>query len=163
MHFRKFLTIAVIAFLSLILCVPAMAQISVDDVPTWKNNDRFFTSPNFLSNLVKQPSLSVNGFDCTGRCDEGLGLKQVLEETFSNSPDQSIEEVFEDIVDLASSGATYHPNPSSENQVTRNTQVIQARAFMALATYVIEQNGEGQVLSNVPANVDAPGKVAGLR
>jgi len=68
MHFHKSLTCA-IAFLSLILCTLATAQISVDDVPTWKNNDRFFTSPNFLSNLVKQPSLSVNGFDCTGRCD----------------------------------------------------------------------------------------------
>lgn len=40
-----------------------MAQNSVGDMPTWKNNNRFFGSPDFLSNLLKQPSLSINGFD----------------------------------------------------------------------------------------------------
>ncbi len=141
MHTHKSLTLAASVFLSLILCVPATAQISLDDVPTWQNNDRFFSSPNFLSNLVKQPSLSVNGFDCTGRCDEGLGLKQTLEKRYSGNASTKILEVYDEIRGLATGGATYYPNPTSENQVTRNTQVIQARAFMALASYVLEQNG----------------------
>jgi len=141
----------------------ATAQISLDDVPDTQGNSRFFSDE---ISQVTHPSLTLDGFDSGP--ENGLGLKQVLEERYSSNPDESLLRAYDEMARLASNDSDFHPSPSNQqgnghDQIKANAQRMQARAFVALATYVIEQNGEGQVLSNVPANVDAPGKVAGLR
>jgi hypothetical protein len=147
-----------LAAISLLLVPSASAQISLNDLPAAQGNSRFYGD---VISGVKHPSLTLDGFDFGP--DNGLGVKQVLEEVYSGDPDFSVLRVYNRLRDLAANNSNFHPTPTNRSNIIANTRRTQARAFMALATYVIEQNGEGQVLSNVPANVDAPGKVAGLR
>ena len=66
--------------LSLLLPLAVQAQVSLGNLPDWDGNSRFF-SDEFP---INHPSLSLNGFDCgSSSCDEGLGLKQILEETYN--------------------------------------------------------------------------------
>ena len=91
---------------------------------------------------TRHPSLSLNGFDCatspTG-CTSGLGLKQILAEAASDGSNEPVEAVYDEVVDLAENGA-YSPQPSSRSEIQANTRRMQALAFEALASYVLEQN-----------------------
>jgi len=143
-----------LATISLLFAPSTSAQISLDDLPEVQGNSRFY---NDALSVVEHPSLTLDGFDSGP--DNGLGLKQVLEEVYSVSPDSSVKIVWEDIVVLASDGGFNH-SPSSRSDIISNTRRMQARAFMALATYVIERSGEGQVLSSLPSNIDTPAEAA---
>ena len=109
-------------------------------MPPWQGNNRFYGA---VISEVRHPSLSLNGFDAA-TSGHGLGLKQVLGEVYSGSAGPSVEDVWGEIRGLATAGATYYNNPPSRSDITHNTQVIQARAFMALASYILERNGHNQ-------------------
>ena len=145
------------AALSLVFVAPALAQISLTNMPSWTGNDRFYSD---VIAEVKHPSLSLNGFD-SGTSGHGLGLKQVLKEAYSSSPSESIADVYFDISILASDNEDFHPTPSNRSHIIENTQRMQARAFVALATYVMARNGEGDELSALPANIDTPAEAVG--
>ena len=144
-----------LATISLIFVPSAIAQISLNNLPSWQGNSRFYGD---VISEVKHPSLTLNGFDSGP--DNGLGLKQVLEEVYSVSPDSSVKIVWEDIVVLASDGVFDH-TPSSRGDIIANTQRMQARAFVALATYVMARNGETHELESLPDNIDTPAEAAG--
>ena len=110
------------------------------DLPPTVLNARFFplnVAP------VRHPSLSLNGFDCeespTG-CGSGLGLKQILEEVSDGDVDASLAAPYEDLRTLAAAGP-YYPAPQDRPETQDNTQRMQALAFEALASYVLERNG----------------------
>ena len=73
-------------------------------------------------------------------------MKQILEKVY-NTSDPTVEPVWDDIIDLASDGG-FNRSPSDRSGIIANTQRMQARAFIALATYVMERNGEGHELGD---------------
>ena len=91
---------------------------------------------------TRHPSLSLNGFDCeasqTG-CGSGLGLKQVFEAILPSGSSVPVEVVYDEIVDLVENGA-YESSPEDEDEIHDNTRRMQALAFEALASYVLERN-----------------------
>ena len=114
---------------------PALAQsqtVVIDCLPPWETNDRYGHPTR-----IKHPSLSLNGFDCGSNCDIGYGLKQVLEKVYRPVPDTTVKSVFISMVDLANSAL--RPG-NSRDEVAKNTQIMQARGFVALAAYVLENN-----------------------
>jgi hypothetical protein len=118
---------------------PTHAQtITLNNLPDWTSNTRFFSD----EYPIKHPSLSLNSFDCNasgGNCDHGLGLKQVLEEVYNDNTFE-VREAFVNIVDEAN--ASYKHSPTSHGDIWNNTVRLQARAFVALASYVLDENGE---------------------
>jgi hypothetical protein len=150
-------TTSLLVALSLFFVTSAAGQISLTDVPLWTGNDRFY---NDVITQVKHPSLTLNGFD-SGTSGHGLGLKQVLEQAYDGSSGGPVVEVYDEIRDLAADNGSFHPTPSNRGHIIANTQRMQARAFMALATYVMERNGEGHELSDLPSNIDTPAEAAG--
>ncbi len=114
---------------------PAIAQneaVIVDCLPPWEANDRFRKGTQ-----IRHPSLSLNGFDCTSNCNIGYGLKQVLEKVYRTNPEMEVKTVFEKIVDLAKEG---FQDTTSFANIRDNTARLQARGFVALAAYVLENN-----------------------
>lgn len=113
----------------------ASAQITLDDMPQAGSNDRFLDDdiPEF-----KHLSLSINGFD--GGSNKGFGLKQILEKNYE-STDQSVETLYEKLESKANESEDITV-ASNRSDVIANTQRMQARAFIALATYVMKRNGE---------------------
>lgn len=111
------------------------------DVPTKKGNNRFSFSE-FMS--IKRPGLSLNGFDSDVGSGYGLGLKQVLELAyFGNSYYQNkINDIIDDPVDLNinKSIGSISDNDTRNNEIERNSRIIQYTAFEALASYVLEHN-----------------------
>ena len=110
------------------------------DLPPTVLNARFFpvnVAP------TRHPSLSLNGFDCTASetgCGSGLGLKQVLLAYELADPDDESVTVPFNQVRLSAQSAPYSPQPSSRSEIQANTQRMQALAFEALASYVLERN-----------------------
>jgi len=146
----------IFAALSLVIVPSTSAQISLSDLPAWEGNDRFY---NDVISEVKHPSLTLNGFD-SGAPGGGFSLKQVLEEVYSSSADSSVKIVYSKIIGLAANNADFHPSPSSRSDIIENTRRMQARAFMALVTYVMKRNGEGDELESLPDNIETPDKAA---
>ncbi len=109
----------------------ALAQsqtVVIDCLPSWQTNDRFRSET-----LIKHPSLSLNGFDCGSNCAIGYGLKQVLEKVYGATTEQEVVRVFKNIVNKA--------NDSFEvDKIRLNTEILQAKGFVALAAYVLENN-----------------------
>ena len=109
------------------------------DLPPTVLNARFF--PVYIA-PTRHPSLSLNGFDCatspTG-CTSGLGLKQILEGYDPLSANDPITFPFSQTLFLAQNGS-YEGSPSSRSEIQANTRRMQALAFEALASYVLEQN-----------------------
>ncbi len=113
--------------------VPALAQtqmVVIDCLPPWKINDRFGEMT-----LIKHPSLSLNGFDCGTNCNIGYGLKQILEGVYGNKDkqDTEIKDVFGKMVNLATKSL-------ESGQIDENSVILQSRGFIALASYVLENN-----------------------
>ncbi len=128
-------TVALLLFLSASSVLPALAQsqtVVIDCLPPWEANGRFLDTT-----LVKHPSLSLNGFDCGSNCNIGYGLKQVLEKTYGANKDDKVKAVFKNMADMAAEplGAVV-----SSNDISKNTQRLQARGFVALAAYVLDNN-----------------------
>ena len=118
-------------------------------------NARFFVD----LYAVGRPSFSANGFDCAGGdCGDGLGMKQILERVYTWGADESMTVPYETLLDLAASDAIYTPSPSSDDRgaIGANTVVLQARAFVALVTYLAEQNGYAVADLNACTGPDLP-------
>ena len=115
---------------------PALAQsqtpVVIDCLPPWEANGRFLDTT-----LVKHPSLSLNGFDCGSNCGIGYGLKQVLEKVYGGNQEEEVKIVFRAMVDLAKEN---FQDTTSFNNIRDNTARLQARGFVALAAYVLENN-----------------------
>ena len=114
---------------------PAIAQsqaVVIDCLPPWEANGRFLDTT-----LVKHPSLSLNGFDCGTNCNIGYGLKQVLEKTYGANQADQVKVVFKNMVNLA---AEPLKATASSGNISENTQRLQARGFVALAAYVLDNN-----------------------
>jgi len=155
---RFYVKTLLFATLSLVFAAPAAAQISLNNLPSWTGNDRFYSD---VAANVKHPSLSLNGFD-SGTSGHGLGLKQVLEQAYDGSSGGPVVEVYDEIRNLAADNEDFHLTPSSRGHIIQNTRRMQARAVMALATYVMKRNGEGDELDALPDNIETPDKASGL-
>ena len=128
-------TAALLLLLLASITQPALAQsqtVVVDCLPPWEANDRFRQST-----LIKHPSLSLNGFDCGNNCDIGYGLKQVLEKVYGANQETEVKTVFKEIVKLAKED---FQDITSFGNIRDNTARLQARGFVALAAYVLENN-----------------------
>jgi len=118
-------------------------------VPENRPNTRFYTDA--LKPLVR-PALTAIGFDDKGDPSKGYGFKQVLERMLQP---ESIQAKIADAL-LAVSRRALHPIDPSENQrrlVDRNSRFIQARAFVALTTLLLEHNHVS--LSGWPSHQEA--------
>jgi len=158
---RFYVNVTLFVVLSLVLATSASAQISLDDLPEAQGNSRLYDDPLEGPNgnsVVEHPSLTLNGFDSEASNSSSLGLKQVLEKVY-NISDPTVVPVWDDLVSLAS-GSGFKHSPSSRGEIIGNTQRMQARAFLALATYVMERNGEGDELDALPDNIETPDKAA---
>ncbi len=114
---------------------PARAQtpkVVIDCLPPWETNNRFLQSTR-----IKHPGLSLNGFDCGDNCKIGYGLKQVLEKVYGSETETEVQTVFKAIVEQAKEN---FQDISSFKKIRDNTGRLQAKGFIALASYVLENN-----------------------
>lgn len=134
---HSYLRFFLVTLLSLLLTtgISVGQTITLGDVPTATDNDRFF-SDRFS---VVHPSLSANGFDCGSNCDEGLGLKQILEGVYNDQDDRFVN-VYEKL--LTQAGKDLIPSANSRFDYENNAIRAEARAYVALVTYILEKNGE---------------------
>ena len=126
--------------LSFLAASSASAQpltLDANDLPEWRGNTRFLTT-HFP---VKHPSLSLNGFDCASNCSQGYGLKQVLEKIYGSTPDSRMQATWKKILDQARKPPLGASSITAPGHVRSNTEILQARALVALASYVLKQNG----------------------
>lgn len=92
--------------------------VTLNDLPSWEGNTRFATN---VVSEVRHPSLSLNGFDCGSNCDEGYGLKQILEQIPGLSSGSPIRDVYDKLVDLHDN--TFDTTPSSRGEVDDNVNI----------------------------------------
>lgn len=111
----------------------------VTDVPPNEPNSRFL---NESPGISMRPGLSVAGFSNDG--ENGLGLQQILNEAFESKNSPAFESVS---VILNKAKESISLNPGS-GQVTATTNILQYRAFEALASLILEQNGVSSGESN---------------
>ena len=114
---------------------------------------------------VNRPALSIRGFNSAvlpGGSDFGYGLKQVLSQVY-NSDDPSsnlVRDVYNEIIrisNLAQEDPLSEPGKSDRRTiVNRNTNIAQCRAFVALATYLLEQNGFSPTDYQIPLGEGNP-------
>ena len=113
------------------------------DLPPHRHNARFEYEDHFKNEIVR-PALSVRGFDAERFADDGaygLGLKQILYRAY-NEGDQNVRRVLREIALHAGEEIVLSPATGlSRGVVNDNTRILQARALVALVTYVLEQNG----------------------
>lgn len=129
----------------ILYCGRLIAQpINLTNLPANGPNTRFNQSDLFPNNTFR-PFLSIRGFDSQtlpNGNNFGYGLKQVLE-IHINSSNESVSSVVNALRDTASIAFTSLTGnlENKMNQINRNTRIIQAKAFVALSTLVLEQNG----------------------
>jgi len=115
------------------------------NVPNNVKNTRFYSD---VFN-VKRPGLSINGFDDGGDHSKGYGLKQILEILYNGSADQRMVNTYDKIVDISNKDLKdpfNTPGGNSLSIVNNNSNILQCRAFVALARYVLYKNGiTGQI------------------
>ena len=120
--------------------------IVLDDVPPNERVGRFFAD----RFDIYRPALTLRGFDSAvlpSGTDYGYGLKQVIERIYDTSYEDHllVRRVYEKIVQ-ESKGVLVNPFSASAGQdrreaINKSSRITQSRAFVALATYVMEQNG----------------------
>lgn len=124
--------------------LPVLAQtqkeVVIDCLPPWQTNDRFRKSAR-----IRHPGLSLNGFDCGDNCDIGYGLKQVLEKVYGSETETEVQTVFNAIVEQAKED---FQDTSKFEHIRDNTGRLQARGFVALASYVLENNDYDPTILN---------------
>jgi hypothetical protein len=135
-----------IIFLALFFVVSpadsALGQgIPVPNLPADIPNSRFATD---LISGVDRPSLTLNGFDCGAACGNGLGLRQILE-----SPSAITE-----LQGLAEEALLPITAPPGWYQANENAARLEAYAFVALASYIVESN------SHLPGTLGLPAHAA---
>jgi len=135
--FFRAMAVSALAMLSLLPGVlvvqPVRAQapkVVIDCLPPWETNNRFLEPTK-----IKHPGLSLNGFDCDDNCDIGYGLKQVLEKVYGDEmkTDSEVKGFFVKIVNMAT-------KPLKVKEINNNSAILQSRGFVALASYVLENN-----------------------
>ena len=106
---------------------------------------------------VRRPALSIVGFDNTEpgyNSDHGFGLKQILDRRY-NRNEPLVADVFDRLIELAHEEQvdpyTFPSIVDRRIQLDENTNILQARAFEALVTFVLELNGYG------PGDLPGPG------
>ncbi len=117
--------------------VPALAQtqtVVIDCLPPRETNNRFRKPAR-----IRHPGLSLNGFDCGDNCDIGYGFKQVLEKVYGSESEKEkeVQTVFNAIVEQAKQ---VFQDTSKFGHIRDNTGRLQARGFIALASYILENN-----------------------
>lgn len=119
------------------------AQTSLN-VPNDVKNTRFYSD---IFN-IQRPALSIAGFSDGGDYSKGYGLKQILEMLYNGSTDPLMIDNYNKIVNISKQNL-YDPfNPPSGHYTTNplnivndNSNILQSRAFVALARYVLYKNG----------------------
>lgn len=134
-------------FLCLIVCMIFIqkVQAQVSNIPTDHSNTRFYSDIFSIS----RPALSVIGFDNNGDNSHGYGLKQILNRLYDQgSYSQSAIDLmvgnYDKIVATSKNLLTdpfNDPQRSKLSAVNRNSNILQCRAFIALARYVLYKNG----------------------
>jgi hypothetical protein len=115
-------------------------------VPPNESNTRFSSQDVFASEIVR-PALSIRGFDSStlpGGTNHGYGLKQILEEYLSE--DERYVDIFEENIIPEADMDLVTPTGSLKDKrqdLNKNSRITQSRAFVALATYILEENGYG--------------------
>ena len=140
-------TAAVLALALSVASSPVWAQASpcnlmLSNVPASVPNTR--VTSDWLA--TQRPALSANGFDCAdGNCDEGLGLKQIVEQAFAQPGDDKFRLPFNGLISLSNrelgGSDGYHLFPDGKNEYGINAVILQAWAFVAAVTYLLERNG----------------------
>ncbi|WP_457653036.1 hypothetical protein [Rhodocaloribacter sp.] len=141
-----------LAMLGLISTYPARAQLQLTNLPANTTNQRFLVD---VFPIVR-PGLSIRGFDgasLTGGTNYGYGLKQILEGVYGANPDFYIQQTYDKIISLSSQTLS---TTVSRWAIEQNSNIIQSRAFVALATYVMDQNGFGFSQYQRPGQPEIP-------
>ncbi len=164
MDFRKATKIVGVLAAAWLAAGPTAApaqSLRLRDLPSTTGNTRFFRDVF----AVRHPSLSLNGFTCDGLapggCADGLGLAEILRAVYAEAPDDAVKTIYEKLLLLA--GLDLVRQPTSRSQVIENTQRIEARAFVALATYVLERSGNDLRTLNARTEPDLPPHTEALR
>jgi|AntRauTorckE6833_2_1112554.scaffolds.fasta_scaffold00200_15 hypothetical protein len=135
--------------ITVILCLltgTIQAQV-INIVPTTEGNNR-----DFAEGLgMNRPGLSITGFDNEGNNQYGLGLKQILNEVYSVGSNET-KELFLEILDLSTNNSI-ELSPQTNSVIENNSNYLQYKAFEALASYVLEENGIDSVTSNDVYNI----------
>ena len=115
----------------------------LSNLPPHAPNSRFDYEDYFKNEIIR-PALSVRGFDAERFADEGaygLGLKQILERAYIDK-DIDVRNALAEVIRAAEQDIVLSPATHlGRGVVNENTHVLQARALVALITYVLEQNG----------------------
>ena len=120
--------------------------IVLDDLPNATPNQRFYAD----QFEVVRPALTLRDFDSPtplGGLSYGYGLKQVLEEAYAgiDDPEDLVSPVYIEIIRTSNAELEDPQNPplgkGARTVINDNSAVTQSRAFVALATYVLEENG----------------------
>lgn len=143
------MTYAVSLWRALVLCAVLFLPILHAQAQTWRlPDDRKNTRHTSDLFDIPRPALSMRGFDNTrtgsayhnAYSSTTYGVRQVLERAYGISPhaqEESVAEVFDDI--LSRSDDSFAPFTTSGN-VESNAQILESQAFMALVTFIIEEN-----------------------
>src|SRR5690606_32463120 len=133
----------------LILCVVLLLPSLHAQAQTWRlPDDRKNTRHTSDLFDIPRPALSMRGFDNTrtssayhhSKSSTTYGVRQVLERAYGVSPhaqENSVLNVFDAIRER--SGDSFKPFTTSGN-VNENSQILESQAFMALVTFIIEEN-----------------------
>lgn len=116
--------------LGLFLATSAMGQV-ISDVPPNEPNNRFLDDASIIS---MRPGLSIAGF--SNEDGNGLGLQQILNNALESENSQAFESVSK-ILDKAKDPISLNPDVG---QIEFTSNVVQYRAFEALASLILEQN-----------------------
>jgi hypothetical protein len=144
----------IVVLLGLVLASLPMivqAQLSLN-VPNNAENTRFYNDVFNINRLA----LSIVSFDNGGNDNKGYGLKQMLEMLYNESANPLMVKEFNRTITIAKqdlSDPFSDPTRSKINAVNRNSNILQSRAFAALARYVLHQNG---IIEQVSDSVQAP-------
>lgn len=150
------------------LCAVLLLPILHAQAQTWRlPDDRKNTRHTTDLFDIPRPALSMRGFDNTrtnsayhhSKSNTTYGVRQVLERAYGVSPfsqEGSVEDVYEDILGRSDDG--FAPFTSSGN-VEGNAQILESQAFMALVTFIIEENdgdaGEPNIFtSTIKSRID---------
>ena len=133
------------SLLGLLFSTSALGQV-ITDLPPNQPNTRFL---NDASVITVRPGLSIAGFSN----DDGneLGLQQILNEALESENSSAYESVSK-ILDKAKDPISLNPDV---DQVEYTSNVLQYRAFEALASLVTEQNDitSGELNSTYGLNI----------
>ena len=130
---------------------------NLSSMPSDDGAARFF--PGVFS--IKHPSLTLNGFIAGADSSKGYGLKEVLQKVYARKPEFLVS--YQALISLSLDDAGFHVLPGSYGHIVENARRIQARAFVALVTYVLERNGNNMAALNAATDPDLPSHAVALQ